>query len=77
MQKQHRISKIKREEHASSLFKSFSFLQRIVSLLNGVGLVTFLLNLGYAFIHCEDGTAFWAFNLRILRNPCTPKRKNR
>ena len=41
-----------------------------------MGLVAFLLNLGYAFIHCEDGTAFRTFNLCILRNPCAPKRKN-
>jgi len=70
------VGEIKREEHASSLFKSFSFLQRIVSVLKGVGLVTFLLNLGYAFIYCEDSTAFWTLNLCILRNPCTPNRKN-
>jgi hypothetical protein len=39
-------------------------------------LVAFPLNLGQAFIHGEDGTAFWTFNLRLFCHICAPEGKN-
>jgi len=35
-----------------------------------------LLNLRHPLIDCENGTAFWTFNLCLLVHPRTPKGEN-